>query len=251
MTTAITIDCQELRVAAPAVAGMYTVLYSVGRSLADVAIPEMPGGLAAQVTIEISDIDRQLTATAAAIDGTAEELLRRAGLAELADQVRKVPLLLTVPSLKASLIHRAHEMDVAASGKHSFGVPDNVDRIAVNAAKLFKGVNLAASKGATVLDWLDPNLDLDTKIARTVAASTTGSATAGASKWLMAAKGLRAVTAATGAGLVFTLVDYKFHVTDSLAEELEKEIGKVGDGLDGLKDRFGHEIGKAFSGIHL
>lgn len=251
MNTAIIIDCHELRVAAPAVAGMYSVLYSVGRSLADIPIPDMPAGLAAQVTMEISDIDGQLTRMATTIDGTAEELLRRAGLAELADQIGKLPLVLSAPNLTAALIHRAHEMDVAASGKHHYGVPKNVDKIAVNATKLFKGVNMLASKGATLLDWLDPNLDLDTKIAKTVATGATGAATAGASKWLMAAKGLRAVTAVSGVGLAFTLVDYKFHVTEHVAEDVENEIENVGDGLEGIKDTIGEEIGKAFSGVHL
>lgn len=252
--TTITIDAAELQAAAPAVTEMYADLAGVGHGINCVEVGALPAPLAARIQGELSEIHHELSKAAGAVQGTARELLERAGLAEAADKLSTLPLALAGPELTANLIEEAHEI-----GKARYGVPDKVGNIASKAgyglavAGIVLGVAVPSAH-----DLANPYLDDTRKSANALArsATTAGILLAGGVAAGLASPGLLAVGAAVGVGVALTVIDEKLAITEHLADginagldatgrAIDEVSGVAGDAIDGVGEVAGDAVDKA------
>lgn len=235
--TTITVDAAELQAAAPSVAGMYATLVATGHGINRVEAGALPAPLAARIQAELSELHHELGKAADAIQGTAHELLERAGLAEAADKLSTLALTLSGPELTANLIEEAHEL-----GKAKYGVPDKVGNIASKAgyglalAGIVLGVAVPSAH-----DLANPYLDDTRKSANTLArgATTAGILVAGGVAAGLASPGLVAVGAAVGVGVALTVIDEKLEITEHLADGINAGLdaaGRVMDEVGGVAD---------------
>jgi len=228
--TTITVDAAELQAATPSVAGMYATLVATGHGINRVEVVALPAPLAARTQAELSEIHHELSKAAGAIQGTAHELLERAGLAEAADKLSTLALTLSGPELTANLIKEAHEI-----GKAKYGVPDKVDNIASKAgyglavAGIVLGVAVPSAH-----DLANPYLDDTRKSANALArsATTAGIIVAGGVAAGLASPGLVAVGAAVGVGLALTVIDEKLEITEQLADGINAGLDATGRAMD-------------------
>lgn len=243
--TTITVDATELRSAAPSVAGMYAVLGGVGHSINHVEGGALPAPLAARIQAELSEIHHELIKAADTIQGTAHELLERAGLAEAADQLSTLDLALAGPELTANLIEKAHEI----GDKAHYGVPDKVGSIA---SKTSYGLAVAeivlGFAVPSVYDLANPYLDDTRKSANTLArgATTAGIIVAGGVAAGLASPGLVAVGAALGTGVALSIIDEKLQITEHLADGINAGLdatGQLADGVGSVADDAIDEVG--------
>ncbi|MFN2497069.1 MAG: hypothetical protein ABR608_14370 [Pseudonocardiaceae bacterium] len=239
----ITIDAVELRAAAPAVAGMFATLGAISRGVNGVDVGALPASLAAKTQAELSEIHHELSRAANAVEGTAQELLERAGWAEAADQIGTLSLGLAAPGLTADLIAEAHKI-----GKAAYGVPDNVGSVASKA-----GYGLAVAgiifdfAVPSVQDVANPYLDDTRKNANVLARATTtaGILVAGGVAAGLVAPALPAVAAAAVTGVALTVIDEKLQITKHLSDGINAGLEAADDAVDKAGDIAGDAVDKA------
>lgn len=232
--TTITVDAAELAAAAPSVAGMYADLVGVGHGINRVEVGALPSPLAARIQLELSELHHELIKAAEAIQGTAHELLERAGLAEAADKLSTLALALSGPELTASLIHEAHEL-----GKVKYGVPDKVGNIASKAGYGLAVAGIVLQVAVpSAHDLTNPYLDDTRKSANALArgATTAGILVAGGVAAGLASPGLAAAAAAVGVGVALSVIDQKLEITEHLADGINAGLDATGHVIDEVGD---------------
>ncbi|MGH3916164.1 MAG: hypothetical protein ACRDTC_22570, partial [Pseudonocardiaceae bacterium] len=241
--TTITIDAAELHAAAPSVAEMYAELVGVGHSINRVEVGALPAPLAARIQLELAELHHELIKAADAIQGTAHELLERAGLAEAADKLSTLALALSGPELTANLINDAHEI-----GKAKYGIPDKVGNIASKAGYglALAGIILQVAV-PSAHDLANPYLDDTRKSANALArsATTAGILVAGGVAAGLASPGLAAAAAAIGVGVALSVIDQKLEITEHLADGINAGL----DATDRVLDEVGGVANDAIDGV--
>jgi len=238
----ISIDANQLKTAAPRVADLYTTLLGAARGVGALNTAGLPGPIAGRAQAAISAAAGKLNRAAAGLVGTSADLLRRAGLAEAADQISKLSTITNAPGLTAGLIQRAHELG-------GYGVPDNVGRIAGSAGYGLSVAGLALGVGVpTAHDLANPYLDDDRRVANGLARITTtgGMMVAGGIIIGAMSGALLPIAVAAGVGLAFGVLDQKLHITDTLADGIDWATDQtsaaadaVTDGVSGAVDAIG------------
>lgn len=246
MSGVIAIDATQLRQAAPRVADIYATLLQVGRCLETLGTGGVPAPYAARVSAALHDSARALRRAAGGLEGTAQDLLRRAGLATAADQIATLSMAASAPDLTASLIARAHELGGYPVGESAAGVASRVGR----GAGMF---GLALGVGVPTLhDLRNPYLDEDRKVADGLARVVTagGVLVAGGVIVGMASGGLLPVGIAVGAGLAFGVLDRELGITDAVADGIDWATDQtsaaadaIGEGIDDAVDTIGGLFG--------
>lgn len=153
------------------------------------------------------------------------------GQRSLDDLIRLLPLLLTAPKLKVDLIRRAADLYPDVVG-------DTAARRTQALSRFITVLNRAALGYQLARGLLDPNRSLGQRAAD--AAATGGTAAAGnqLTKLISKAKHLRALTAASGVGLAYTVLDLKFGITDRVANGIVDAGGKAVDIGEDTVDTF-------------
>lgn len=245
--TTITIDAAELHAAAPSVAEIYAELVGVGHSITRVEVGALPVPLGARIQLELSELHHELIKAADAIQGTAHELLERAGLAEAADKLSTLALALSGPKLTANLINEAHEI-----GKAEYGVPDKVGNIASKAGYglALAGIILQVAV-PSAHDLTNPYLDDTRKSANALArsATTAGILVAGGVAAGLASPGLAAAAAAVGVGVALSVINQKLEITEHLADGINAGLDAGLDATGRVLDEVGGVANDAIDGV--
>jgi hypothetical protein len=237
----ISIDATQLFKAAPRVGELYLTLLRAGKAVGALDSAGLPPALAGRAESVLSSVSRKLGDAANALDGTADELLRRAGLAELADQLSTLALATEGPGMTLGFID-------AARVAGTYGVPANVAGIASKIGWGVGSAGLALSVGVpTAHDLGNPYLDDDRRVSNAVARSITGGGViiAGGIIIGMASGVLLPVAVAAAAGLAFSVLDKKLGITEGLADGIDWAT----DQTSAASSAIAHGAGKAGTAI--
>lgn len=239
MSDVIVIDAVQLRDAAPRVAELYATLLQSGKALSGLGTGGCPGALAARVHSVVSAASGKITAAANMLEGTAEELLRRAGLADLADKLSTLGMATSAPGLTAALIAAAQEAG-------TYGVPARVGAVAGAGGWALGSLGLTLSVGVpTAHDLANPYLDDDRRIANAAARGITAGGMLIAGGMIIGASGgvLAPVVLVAGAGLAFSILDRKLGITNGIADGIDwatdqtsAAVDTIDDGIDAAGD---------------
>ncbi len=276
----ISVDASDLQSAIPQVEHLIALLEGAARSLSGVTVPDgVPGGVAAQVTHTVSTAASGLRSSANTLHPIPGDLTKRAAAAAYAEMSNYFSasgwglkaLSMFTGSFSINSFSRAMAMGVginqlreglAAGETYQAGnlTALRATSAAAREAASTDGVPSALAKfskyggrGITGASWAltaysnftNPNLSTTQKIGRTGAQVATGMGVAAASG---AAAGAAFGTAAgppgmligLGAGTAWSLLDYKFHISNKIGDAAADGMDAIGDGADtvanGAKD---------------
>jgi hypothetical protein len=223
--TTITIDGNELAAAAPKVAALYATVLGSARTLgsADVSA-EMPDGLAGRVISGISAAAHELDGAVRGLDGMDGELKKRAQLAKIAAAAGMTNFGLGTLGLPASIVSKAAE-------DTSYRIPKDV----AGAAKGLSGFLKAAAVLGAAIDVEkaanNPYIDANRRAADEVSTAAGTGIGVGIGLGAAAAVGgtLPPVGVAIAAGLAFTVLDKKVHITRHIADAVNYGLDHVDD----------------------
>jgi hypothetical protein len=213
----IVIDATQLRNAAPRVGDLYLTVLRAGKAVGALSTCGLPAGLAGRAEGVITSVSAKLSNAANALDGTADDLLRRAGLAELADQLSTLAFAAEAPGMTTGLIE-------AARAAGTYGVPASVGAIASRIGWAAGSLSLALNVGVpTAHDLSNPYLDEDRKVSNALARGITGGGVIVAGGIIIGVMSgaLLPVAVAAGAGLAFSVLDKELGITDGLADGID------------------------------
>lgn len=248
--TTITMDPNELDDAAGALRGIFASLSGAAGQLDSVGVAvEMPGALAARVTLEVSAIATSLRRAADSLEGLDGELGRRAQLGRIADASGHLYGAGIGASLPAGIIADAYARGGAAA------VGTRAGELATKANKGFTygagGVAAAGVALKTFNDVRNPYLDNSQRAANLAARA----AVEGGKVWAGTAVAAAAVTfgapvgvpvlAAVAVGIGLTVLDEKLGVTKFVADKADDVIDAGAD----LVSDVGSGLGKIADGI--
>jgi hypothetical protein len=265
VTTAITMDPNELDNAAGALRGIFATLEGSARDLdgAGVAV-EMPGALAARVATEVSSIAAALRRAADSLADMPGDLARRAQLGRLADTIGRLYSGAIGASLPAGIIaaQYARELQQVAAGTlpaRAVSVGASAGELAKKAAAGFKGAGYAMSAAGIGLKTYDdvrnPYLDNSRRAANLAARTAVesgkvwaGAAAAGGAAAL-GAPVVVPVLVGVGVGIGLSVIDSKFGVTDFVADRADDVIDVGVDAVEDVTDDLGDALDFAEKGL--
>jgi hypothetical protein len=254
MSGVITIDADELNVAALRVEELHLRLVDSARALVglDFAV-EMPPGVRGRVVGLVDAARADVADAAEQINGKGEEIARRAGLAELADRLGAISLATLPLSAQLGAIteyHRGVAKRAAvrgdlASARRNRGYQLKTEKLT---RMLGAAGGLVGFGPAAVADVRNPYISTDRKIGEIAARGGSdvalgAIAKVGLSRLPFAAAG----PAGIAAGIAWTLADSKLHITDKLADGATWAVDKTGDGAQWLDDHALDPAGDAVS----
>ncbi|HEX6681595.1 MAG TPA: hypothetical protein VF062_02315 [Candidatus Limnocylindrales bacterium] len=239
MSDVIVIDATQLKAAAPRVRDLFLTLARVSKEVSKLDTHGLPGPLASRVDGALSAASGKLAAAASAIEGTAEDLLRRAGLAELADQLGTLAWAAEAPGGTAALIEGARQVG-------TYGVPQGVGAIASRFGHAAGSLSLALNVGVpTVHDLGNPYLDDDRRVSNILGRSVTsgGMLFAGGVIIGLAGPGLLPIAGVAVAGIAFGVLDKQLGISNAVSDGVDwatdqtsKAADAVGDAVGGVVD---------------
>ena len=244
MSRVITIDANELHVAAPRVTELHLKLAESASAVGalDLGV-EMPPGVRGRVIGLVDAARADISAAAEDLNGMGEELARRAGLADLADKLRDVSRVALAPLAQqlrvAGEYHRRTAQRTALRGnlggaRHNRSYQSTIEHLQRGVTAVGR---IATFGPATVENVGNPYTGTDRKIGNGVALGGSEAALTAITKLAISrAPFMVGGPIGIGIGVAWALLDYKFHLTDRISDGATWAVDKVGDGAQWFDD---------------
>jgi hypothetical protein len=244
MGRVITIDANELHKAAPRVTELHLKLVDSATAVGAVNFGvEMPPGVRGRVIGLVDAAQADISAAADQLEGMGEELARRAGLAELADKLGDLSRVALAPLAQqlsvAGEYHRRTAQRTALRGnlagaRHNRSYQATIERVQRGLTAVGR---LATFGPATVENVTNPYTSTDRKIGNSVALGGSEAALTALTKVAISrAPFVVGGPIGIGIGVAWTVLDYKFHLSDRLSDGATWAVDKVGDGAQWFDD---------------
>lgn len=244
MSRVITIDANELHVAAPRVTELHLKLVASATAVGALNFGvEMPPGVRGRVIGLVDAARADISAAAKDLDGMGEELARRAGLAELADKLGTLSRVALTPLARQLSVAGEHHRRTAqqaalrgnvASARFNRSYQATIERLQRG---LTAAGRLITFGPATVENIRNPYTSTDRKVGNAVALGSSEAALTAITKVAISrAPFVVGGPIGIGIGVAWTVADHKFHLSKKISDGATWAVDKAGDGAQWFDD---------------